>query len=108
MNLLLDIKLRQLSGGKSGLKHLIQELSARYGNNKAFKDSELFDIIAGMTYPQIGAFLKAHVGVTEPLPLEEIFGLVGYEYDPVRNKVKPKDEAPERALQLREKWLFGE
>ncbi|MCB0555789.1 MAG: hypothetical protein KDD02_19740 [Phaeodactylibacter sp.] len=108
VNLLLDIKLRQLSGGKSGLKHLIQELSARYGNNKAFKDSELFDIIAGMTYPQIGAFLKAHVGVTEPLPLEEIFGLVGYEYDPVRNKVKPKDEAPERALQLREKWLFGE
>lgn len=108
VNLLLDIKLRQLSGGKSGLKHLAQELAARYGKNKAFKDSELFDIIAGMTYPEIGAFLKAQAGGTKPLPLEEVFGLVGYEYDPGRNKVRPREEATERELGLREKWLFGE
>lgn len=106
--LALDIKLRQLSGGQSGLKQLAQGLAASYGPNKAFKDSELFGIIAGMTSPEIGAFLKAHVGGAAPLPLEEIFGLVGYAYDPARNKVKPRDEATEEELELREKWLFGE
>ncbi|MCB0568154.1 MAG: hypothetical protein KDC66_00245 [Phaeodactylibacter sp.] len=108
VNLLLDIRLRQWSGGKTGLKQLAGELAARYSSGKTFKDSELFDIVAGMTSPQAGAFLKACAGGAQALPLKDVFGLVGYEYDPTTNKVRPKEEATEKELALRQAWLFGE
>jgi len=80
IGLCLDIKLRQLSAGKYGLRNLMLDLSAKYGKNKAFDDEELFDVITAMTYPEIGEFFNKYVKGSEPLPLKETFAAVGIEY----------------------------
>lgn len=76
----LDIKLRQLSEGEYGLQNLIADLSKKYGKAKPFEDAKLFDEITALTYPEIGEFLKQHVGGGEKLPLKEMFELVGLNY----------------------------
>jgi len=76
----LDIKLLQLSKGKYGILGLIHDLSNRYGKQKGFRDEDLFGEIGILTYPEIERFLNTYVGGNEPLPLEEIFNLVGITY----------------------------
>lgn len=78
--LCLDLKLLKLSRGAYGLQDLMLDLSKKYGKDKAFKDDELFDIITGMTFPEIGDFFKRYVSGTEPLPLQEVFESVGVTY----------------------------
>jgi predicted metalloprotease with PDZ domain len=80
IGLTLDIKLRQLSGGKYGLRNLLLDLSAKFGKNKAFKDDQLFQEITKMTYPEIGEFFAKYVSGTEKLPLEESLNAVGVLY----------------------------
>lgn len=77
INLCLDVKLRQLSGGKYGLMNLIRDLSAKYGKGKPFKDPELFEVIGKLTYPEIRSFLETYVGGNTPLPLEDVFSSAG-------------------------------
>jgi predicted metalloprotease with PDZ domain len=74
----LDVKLRRLSGGKTGLQDLVNQLALRYGKNNSFRDEDLFAEITALTYPEIGEFLKKHVEGSTPLPLEEVFGEIGY------------------------------
>lgn len=76
----LDIKLRSLSGGKYGVQNLMTDLSKTYGKNKSFKDDELFDKIAQLTYPEIRIFFSRYVEGNEPLPFQEMFQLVGLTY----------------------------
>jgi predicted metalloprotease with PDZ domain len=78
----LDIKLLQLSHGKYGIINLIHDLSNKYGKQKGFKDDELFSEIEKLTYPEIRQFLDTHVAGPQPLPLEEIFNIVGVNYQP--------------------------
>jgi len=80
----LDIKLRKLSNGKYGIQNLMADLSKKYGKDHPFDDSELFDIIEKLTYPEIGTFLKTYVGTAEPLPFKEIFEYVGVTLIPER------------------------
>lgn len=80
IGLCLDIKLRQLSQGKYGLRDLMLDLSKKFGKSKAFKDEELFDEITKMTYPEIGDFFNKYVKGSEPLPLEEVLDAVGIMY----------------------------
>lgn len=77
INLCLDVRLRQLSGGKYGLMSLIEDLSKKYGKGKPFKDPELFSVIGKLSYPEIRTFLETYVGGSTPLPLEEIFAATG-------------------------------
>ncbi|SJZ96492.1 M61 family metallopeptidase [Sediminibacterium ginsengisoli] len=77
----LDLRLRQLSGGKYDIISLVTDLSKKYGKGKPFKDSELFDVIGKLTYPQIKDFLTTYVGGSTPLPLEEIFASAGIKWD---------------------------
>lgn len=80
INLCLDVKLLELSGGKFGVKDLLLDLSKKYGKSKAFKDDALFAEITKMTYPQIDDFFNRYVKGTEPLPLAEVFNNVGILY----------------------------
>jgi predicted metalloprotease with PDZ domain len=80
IGLCLDLKLRILSEGQYGLINLMQDLSKRYGKEKPFKDEELFDVIAELTYPEIRTFLAKHVEDNQPLPLAELFEQVGILY----------------------------
>ncbi|MBC5992683.1 M61 family metallopeptidase [Pontibacter cellulosilyticus] len=83
IGLVLDIKLLEQSQGKYGLRNLMQDLSKTYGKEKSFKDEELFDKIAELTYPGIREFFAKHVEGPQPLPLEETFRKVGIIYEPV-------------------------
>ncbi|WP_018478943.1 M61 family metallopeptidase [Pontibacter roseus] len=78
----LDILLREQSGGKRGLRDLMQDLSKTYGKGRPFKDDELFDKIAELTYPEIRTFFARHVEGPEPLPLQSLFQKVGIRYEP--------------------------
>lgn len=76
----LDLKLRKLSNGKTGLKDLIAELTKKYPKTVSFKDEELFDVITKMTYPEIRTFFSNYVEGGKPLPFNEVLNYIGYEY----------------------------
>jgi predicted metalloprotease with PDZ domain len=82
IGLALDIRLRELSQGKYGMQNLMRDLAKTYGKEKAFKDDELFDQIAKLTYPEIRSFFARYVEGSEPLPLKEVLGKVGITYEP--------------------------
>jgi len=84
----LDIKLRQLSGGKYGIQTLMKDLSKKYGKDNFFLDDNLFAEIATMTYPEIGTFLVKHVDGNQPLPFKEVLGAVGIDFIPERKVQK--------------------
>jgi predicted metalloprotease with PDZ domain len=86
----IDIKLLELSNGKYGFMNMMQDLSARYGKQKGFKDEDLFAEIGKLTYPEIESFLRTYVSGSQPLPLGQIFNEVGVDFQPV---VETKDSA---------------
>jgi predicted metalloprotease with PDZ domain len=77
INMSLDILLRELSGGEKSVLWLMKELSKKYDRNTPFNDSELFDEIVAMTYPQVGSFFENHVIGNVPINYEDILGKVG-------------------------------
>lgn len=89
INLALDIRLRELSGGQYGLRRLMADLSRSYGKNKSFRDEELFDKITALTFPEIRDFFRDHVEGTKPLPYAAIFDKVGITYqERVRERIQ--------------------
>ncbi|RPI18108.1 MAG: peptidase M61 [Ignavibacteriae bacterium] len=76
----LDLKLRSLSNGKYGVRDMMNDLAAKYGKDKPFKDDELFDVITELTYPEIRTFFADYVEGNKPLPLKEYLALAGVEY----------------------------
>jgi predicted metalloprotease with PDZ domain len=86
----IDVKLLQLSNGKYGFMNMMQDLAARYGKQKGFKDEELFDVIGKITYPEIEDFLKTYVSGNKPLPLEQVFASLGVNYQAI---VETKDSS---------------
>jgi predicted metalloprotease with PDZ domain len=82
IGLALDIRLRELSAGQYGLRHLMADLSKTYGKNQGFRDEELFDKITALTYPEIRDFFRRYVEGPEPLPFASIFQAVGLTYLP--------------------------
>ncbi len=74
---MLDIRLRELSDGKYGLMNLMQDLSKKYGVEKPFKDDNLFDVIAEMTYPEIRTFFADYVEGSKELPYTDYLKMVG-------------------------------
>jgi predicted metalloprotease with PDZ domain len=78
----IDIKLRQFSNGKYGIQNLILDLAKQYGKDKPFEDDELFDKIVEVSkFPELRKFFSEYVEGEKPLPLKEIFKLVGLRYD---------------------------
>lgn len=73
----LDIELRKLSNGKSGILDLMGKLSKEYGSSKPFEDSELFAKIVSLTHPEIKTFLDTYVSGSTPLNYEDYFAIMG-------------------------------
>ncbi|MCF4102702.1 peptidase M61 [Gillisia sp. M10.2A] len=73
----LDIKLRELSNGKSGILDLMQQLSEKYGKDKPFKDDELIPAIVSLTSPEIQEFFDTYVTGENPIPYGDFFEKVG-------------------------------
>jgi predicted metalloprotease with PDZ domain len=80
INMCLDLKLLHHSGGKYGIRDLITDLGKKYGKDKSFRDDQLFDEIAALTYPGIREFFRRHVEGSEPLPLAECLKYSGIIY----------------------------
>ncbi|MDX5346149.1 MAG: peptidase M61 [Hymenobacteraceae bacterium] len=80
LGFLLDIRLRELSKGQMGLRELMLQLSQKYGPNKPFKDEALISEITAMTYPEIGKFFADYVEGNKPLPYQEYFNKIGWNY----------------------------
>lgn len=76
----LDLRLRQLSGGKYGTQDMMRDLSKKYGKDRSFNDDSLFSDIVKLTYLEIGDFFKRYVIGSEALPYKELLGAVGVEY----------------------------
>ncbi|MGY5851036.1 M61 family metallopeptidase [Salegentibacter sp. F14] len=79
----LDIRLRELSQGETGLLDLMKRLSEKYGKNQPFDDQELIEVIVELSYPEIQEFFDTYVSGSTPIPYNEFFekvGLVEEEY----------------------------
>ena len=77
INMCLDIELRRLSKGKYGTQDLMKDLAKYYGKDKSFKDDELFDRIAALTYPEIRTFFATYVEGDQPIPYDKYFATMG-------------------------------
>ncbi len=77
INMALDIRLRELSGGSYGVLDLMRELSAKYDSNTPFKDDALIGEIVAMTYPEIGEFFDTHVNGSTPIDYGATLARVG-------------------------------
>jgi predicted metalloprotease with PDZ domain len=77
MAMCLDIILRESSGGKKGILHLMGELSKKYGPDKPFNDPDLIPEITQMTNSEVGAFLQQHVVKGVPIDYEKYLSRVG-------------------------------
>lgn len=75
----LDIRLRELSNGKTGLLHLMGQLSEKYGKDKPFQDDELIPTIVELTDPQIANFFSTYMTGSTPIPYNQFFEKVGLE-----------------------------
>lgn len=77
INMVLDILLREKSGGEKGMLWLMKELSKKYGTDQPFNDEDLFNEIVAMTYPEVAVFFKDHVIGDTPIDYERYFEKVG-------------------------------
>ncbi|QCR23933.1 peptidase M61 [Pontibacter sp. SGAir0037] len=77
---LLDIRLQELTQGKMGLRELMLQLSQQYGPNKPFKDDELIEVIVAASHPDIRQFFTTYVVGDTPLPYEEYYQKIGWNY----------------------------
>lgn len=101
IGLCLDLMLLDKSEGTYSLQGLLKDLSKTYGKNKAFEDQKLFDIITGMTYEEVGDFLRTHVAGKTPLPYAELLDKAGVVYTP------EKDIKDFNLGQVGFKWVEG-
>jgi predicted metalloprotease with PDZ domain len=105
----LDIRLLQLSGGRTGLRALIRGLARDYGMRRPFPEDSLFAIIAARTSPEVLDFFARYVQGTERPPVKESYALLGIDLVedergmPVRLVVNPNPTEEQR--RLREAWL---
>lgn len=83
----LDIRLRELSGGKMGILDLMKKLNNKYGKEKPFEDDNLIPVIVELTYPEIKAFFDTYVSGPTPIPYDEFFEKVGLEEKEIMTEV---------------------
>lgn len=79
ISMCLDIMLRYYSDGKYGTQDLMRDLALKYGKDKSFKDKDLFDDIERLSGPEVRKFLNEYVAGPNPLPMVEVFKMVGLE-----------------------------
>ncbi len=78
--MVLDLKLIELSEGEYRLVDLLNDLGNSYGQDSFFVDEQFFDIISGMTYPELREFFARHYEGAEPFPFKDLLEQVGIDY----------------------------
>ncbi len=77
INMCLDILIIKNSNGTKNLREVIAQLSDQFGVRKPFKDSQLFDEIEKLTFPEVRDFLDKYVAGPNVIPYEDILKIVG-------------------------------
>ncbi len=92
----LDLRLRELSGGKMGVLDLMKKLSQKYGKDNPFNDEELIPTIVSMTYPEIQDFFDKYVTGSTPIPYYDFLAKAGLEEKEAMGEVDYflKDQTP--------------
>jgi predicted metalloprotease with PDZ domain len=73
----LDIEIREASNGQKGILDLMKQLSTEYGNDKPFKDDELFEKIITLTGPNVKLFINNHIQGNQPIDYNKYFEKMG-------------------------------
>ncbi len=73
----IDLLIREKSNGDEGILNMMKKLSAKYGVDKPFVDTILFDDIAKITYPEVRDFINTHVVGNTPINYSKFFDKVG-------------------------------
>lgn len=78
----LDLLLIEQSDGAYNLRLLLRDLSRQFGQEKPFKDEELFNKIVELSggKSKVRDFLNNCVAGAQPLPFAELFAKIGLEY----------------------------
>lgn len=104
INLCLDLKLRELSGGKYGVKDLVLQLTERYGPGKPFEDKQLFeDMVQLSGFPELRPFISRYIEGTEALPLEELLLKAGLTFE--NGTISAVENSTPEQQKLLESWL---
>ncbi len=77
INMVLDLIIREQSGGEKGVLWLMKTLSETYDVNTPFKDEALLKEIEGLTYPEVGDFFATYVEGSTPIPYEDFLEKAG-------------------------------
>lgn len=78
--LMLDLDIREKTGGAKDLKKVIAELSKKYGPNRPFDDNKLLDEFVAASHPDVKQFIDKYITGANAMPYQEYFAKVGYEY----------------------------
>lgn len=73
----IDLIIREKSNGAHGILDMMKSLSAKYGVEKPFIDTALFDDITALTYPEVRIFINTHVVGNTPIDYAKFFKKLG-------------------------------
>ncbi len=78
--MMLDLFIRKKTNGTKDLKRVIQNLAAKYGPGKPFKDDLLFDELVAESHGDVQSFIADYIVGEKPLPYNDMFKMIGYEF----------------------------
>jgi len=82
--MMLDLYIRDKTGGTKDLKSVIKTLANNYGPGKPFKDDDLFKELVALSHPDVQNFIDDYIVGEKPLPYSELFSLIGYSYSEIK------------------------
>jgi predicted metalloprotease with PDZ domain len=80
LGMFLDITLREQSGGKITLLSLIRELTKKFGPDRPFEDTVLFNEIEAVAGKDIRPFLNTYFDSATEIPYTDMFAKIGWKY----------------------------
>lgn len=91
--LLLDIRILELSGGKKGLREVIEQLRQAYNRERPFAEDAFFQRIVDLTFPEVQTFIDDFIIGNKPLPFKEYLAKIATDYLPVYEAEEARSEA---------------
>jgi len=82
--MMLDILIRNKTEGAKDLKSVIMTLTKKYGPGKPFKDNHFFQDFVAASHPAVQGFIDDYIVGEKPLPYQDFFAEIGYEFDDVK------------------------
>ena len=80
LGMFLDITLREQSSGKITLLSLIRELTKKFGPDRPFEDTVLFNEIEAVAGKDIRPFLNTYFDSATEIPYADMFAKIGWKY----------------------------